>query len=482
MRVLVVGGGTAGLIAATILKKRFDFQVDLVKSDDIGIIGVGEGSTEHFQEFAQFIGLPQYELIKSTNATLKSGIMFENWGTKNYLHSVFNDFSQKSAQYPYLYAYQIAHNANISAKYLWDNMVNSWFLGREEEWAAFQFHFNTYKLNEYLENFATNMEINVFKDKIIDVLFYENGYIDKVVGEEKTYDYDFYIDATGFKKILIGRMGSSWNSFGDFLKMNSAITFQTDHDDEGSLNAWTSARAMDAGWMFKIPTWDHQGNGYIYDKNYIDEEGAKREVQKLTGKEFEIGRSFSFDPGHLDKVWIKNCVAIGLSSAFVEPLEATSIGTSIQQAFLLCHRLPNYSDKTIDQYNKDFSGIMENIRDFIALHYITNKSDTPFWKDNLESSIPESLGYRLEQWVHKMPIQDDFNGYSNYSLFGPDNFTMVLEGLEIFNRDSIRKEFYSLSKSQRDDASQKIQEALFHANTINKIPHKKFIQAIREYF
>jgi tryptophan halogenase len=408
--------------------------------------------------------------------------MFDGWGPKPYLHSVFNDFAEKAGQYPYLYAYQIAHNSsNITAKYLWDNMVNSWFLGREEEWAAYQFHFNTYKLNEYIANFATeNMGINIFDDKIVDVLFYENGYIDKIVGERSTYDYDFYIDATGFSRLLIGKMGASWKSFGQFLKMNSAITFQTPNNEE-NINVWTKAKAMDAGWMFSIPTWDHQGNGYIYDKNYIDEDSAKKEVETVLGRSVEIGKSFSFDPGHLDKVWINNCVAIGLSGSFVEPLEATSIGSSIQQAFLLSHRLTNYSDKTIDQYNKDFSGIMENIRDFIALHYVVDKGDTQFWIDNKDSEIPHSLGSKLEQWVHKMPIQDDFKEYSDYALFGADNFIMVLEGLEIFNRDSIKKEFYSLSKEQRDDAAQSIQNILLHNSTIKKMTHKKYIEAIREY-
>jgi hypothetical protein len=124
---------------------------------------------------------------------------------------------------------------------------------------------------------------------------------------------------------------------------------------------------------------------------------------------------------------------------------------------------------------------MENIRDFIALHYVVDKGDTQFWIDNKDSEIPHSLGSKLEQWVHKMPIQDDFKEYSDYALFGADNFIMVLEGLEIFNRDSIKKEFYSLSKEQRDDAAQSIQNILLHNSTIKKMTHKKYIEAIREY-
>ena len=219
--------------------------------------------------------------------------------------------------------------------------------------------------------------------------------------------------------------------------MKSAVVFPT--GDEENYNMWTLAKAMDYGWRFKIPVWGRHGNGYIFDSDYITAEQAKQELDIEFGKDVEIAKTFDFDPGAVDRAWIKNCVAIGLSGSFVEPLEASSIGTSIQQAFLLMHRLPNYNEKTIASYNKSFNDIMENIRDFIILHYLTKKDNTSFWKNASMISLPDSLQAKLELWRNKLPITEDFNSLSDYILFNASNHTMILSGLGLFNNKSIYK-------------------------------------------
>ena len=178
--------------------------------------------------------------------------------------------------------------------------------------------------------------------------------------------------------------------------------------------------------------------------------------------------------------WIKNCVAIGLTSAFVEPLEATSIGTSILQSFLLMHRLLGYDEKATKEYNRSFNSIMNNVRDFIALHYVTNRTDTPFWIDNQKNELPDSLGSKLEHWRNHMPIIEDFQDESRYHFFASPNYIMVLEGLDLFDRNSIRKEFLSLSPSIQKQASDVIRSEAEFSAAIKKIPHKKFVQYIRE--
>lgn len=480
MKILVVGGGTAGLVAATILKKGVNAQVDVVRSKEIGIVGVGEGSTEHFRDFLDFIGVSHYDVIRKTNATFKSGIMFENWNERPYLHSVHGAFTDKFAEYPYVYAHQIANGSHhLTPDNVWQNWINQWFLNREEEYAFYQMHFNTHMLNEFLVEVAERMGCNVFDDIVNDVVITPNGVIEKVVGEKREYDYDFYIDATGFKRLLIGRLGAEWESFSAYLKMNSAVTFQS--PNEGSnFNLWTLARGMDAGWMFRLPTWDHYGNGYIYNDQYIDEEQARQELSQYMGYEVEIGKRFSFDPGCLRNPWIGNCVAVGLASAFVEPLEATSIGTSILQSFILMQRILNHDQSSIDIYNKSFLSIMHNVRDFIALHYLTRRSDTPFWRDNQQGEIPPSLGEKLMRWQHHMPIIEDFQDESRYTFFTSHNFSMVLEGLDLFNQESIRKEFLSLSPAIQQRAANTVAEEAAFTASLKQIPHKKFIQIIRE--
>jgi tryptophan halogenase len=201
-KIAVVGGGTAGLVSALILKTRFpEFQIDLIHSKTIGTIGVGEGSTEHWKEFMNFVGISPYDLIKNCDATYKIGIMFENWDKETYFHSVQTPFSSKFGQYSYVYSKLLSEGAtskDLSTDVFWNNKVNVWFLGREEEHVANQYHFNTNKLAEYLTKVATSKGINFYDDEIDDVILGEDGSIDHLLGTKQKYQYDFYIDSTGF--------------------------------------------------------------------------------------------------------------------------------------------------------------------------------------------------------------------------------------------------------------------------------------------
>jgi len=477
--ILVAGAGTAGLVTALILRKKLNIQVDVVHSKTIGIIGVGEGSTEHWRDFMDFIGIDQQDLIRECDATYKCGIMFENWGDKNYLHSVAPPFNKKFAQYSYVYGRQIASNSPFVVSDISKNSnANPWFLENPKEFPFNQFHFNTNKLNDYLVKLATNMGINIIEDDISDVTIAEDGSIESVVGEKQTYSYDFYIDATGFKRPLIGKLGAKWSSYGKYLKMKSAIVFPT--PDEDNYNIWTLARAMDYGWLFRIPTWGRYGNGYIFDSDYITAEQAKAEVEKYFGRPIEVGKQINFDPGALDNVWIKNCCAVGLSASFVEPLEASSIGTSIQQAFILMHRITNYDQNVIDGYNKAITEILENIRDFVILHYQTKKTNTKFWKDCAKLEIPESLKSKLEMWRNKLPIQEDFSNLTSYALFTAANFILVMDGLDLFDRDSIKKEYEANPDLIKEDADLTIKNELLFEKSIPTITHKELIRRIRD--
>lgn len=478
--VAIIGGGTAGLIAATILRRRLNIKVDVIHSKNIGIIGVGEGSTEHFNEYLQFMNISPYDIIKHCDATYKAGIMFEDWGNKPYLHSILAKFDKKFSQYNYVYAKQVAEDANyFNYKSIWHNKINNWFLNRPEEVPFAQFHFNTYKLNQFLSNLAVSMGINVIEDDIQDVILDNEGSIKELIGEKnKKYEYDFYIDSTGFKRLLINKLGAQWQSYRKYLKMNSAITFQT--EDTDNYNLWTLAKAMDAGWLFRLPVWGRYGNGYIYDSDYITKEQAQKEVEQCFGHNIEIGKEFKFDPGCVDRAWIKNCCAIGISGSFVEPLEATSIGTSIQQSFLLMHRLSNYNDNTIKQYNKSFTNIMHNIRDFVILHYLTKKTDTKFWRDIARIELPETLKSKLEIWRHKLPIDEDFSDMSNYILFKASNHIVVLDGLDLFDRNSIKNEYDSNYDYVKLDANKTVEELHQFENSIKLMNHKDYLSFIRE--
>lgn len=478
-KISVIGGGTAGLVAGLILKTRFPrADINLIRSKKIGIIGVGEGSTEHWNEFMQYIGVPFQTVIRECDATFKCGIMFKGWTDRDYLHSIGPENEVKNGQYASVYGKLIGDrepNKSLNPSLSWESRIFESRLHNGPPWN--QYHFNTNKLNDFLTRVALEKNISIIDDEILEVMLDEYGYIDYLIGENSKYLSDFYVDSTGFKKLLISKLGAKWKSYSNYLKLNSAITFQTENNSE--YNMWTTAQAMEYGWMFKIPVWERNGNGYIFDKNYISPEQAKEEVEKFIGHEIEIGKTLEFDPGALDQTWINNCCAIGLSASFVEPLEATSIGTSIQQAFLLMHRLPNYDQNTIKKYNKDIDDILTNLRDFIILHYITKKNNTEFWKDVQHLPLPDSLTENLKKWRKNLPIADDFRGSSDYKLFFDAHHIQILAGLKLFDTDLIKKEYEMMHPAIKEIVENFIREKQTIEKITPSISHKQYIEYIR---
>lgn len=484
-KIAVVGGGTAGFIAALILKRRFDLQIDVIHSSKIGIIGVGEGSTEHFYDFVRAIGDNPCDVIRKTDATLKIGVMFENWTKDPYLHSNQNPFTQNFAQTKYYMEHLIAKNVkqkDLTFDNSWKNLIEKPYLDiinkKEKDAPSKQFHFNTFKLNEYLTNKAKELGVNIFDDEITDIKLNKEGEIDKLKGHKKTYNYDFYIDCTGFKKLLISKLGAKWQSYSKWLKMKAAIAFPTKDTDE--YNMWTLARAMDYGWMWRIPVWGRWGNGYVYDSDYINENQAQQEAEKYLGYKVDVARSVKFDPGALDKFWIKNCVAIGLSANFVEPLEATSIGSAIQQTFLLMHKLPLYDEKTISVYNNKCNNIMNNIRDFVILHYVVKKNNSQFWKDIQKIDLPDSLKENLKIWKHRLPIREDFSHLGQYVMFTESHWINVLHGLGLFDIKSIKKQAESKADYVKNIKIPEITKLIEQINKVPTIKHKQFLNIIRQ--
>jgi tryptophan halogenase len=485
MRICIVGSGTAGLASALIMKTRFpDYQVDIVCSKRIGIIGVGEGSTEHWTAFADFVGINTGEMIAKCNATMKIGIVFENWGVPPYMHSIQDGYNLVwNKKYPFIYGKLVSDeepSTKLSGEIFWDNKIQKWFLENNQTPVA-QYHFDTFKLNDYLTDIALNKGIAIYHDEIIDASLTDDGSIDQLISQDATYNYDFYIDCTGFKKFLISKLGAKWVSHKEYLKTNSAIVFQT--PDTDNYNMWSLARAMDYGWLFRTPVFGRWGNGYIYDSEFLTPEQAKAEVERVLGHEITIGQHITYDPGALDQAWIKNCCAIGLSSSFVEPLEASSIGASIQQCFMLMNRIVNYNQSSIEKYNESFRDIVENIRDFITLHFVCPRRDTAFWRKVAEVKLPTSLEQNLNIWKTHMPIEDDFEKISKSVLFKELHFIFILHGLQLFNSDKIKEEYVSIPSGTQEYAKQVISE-LTTTNSSNQehtITHKQMLEAIRNY-
>jgi hypothetical protein len=429
MKIAIVGGGTSGLVTALILKQdNPKFHIDLIESKKIGIIGVGEGSTEHWSTFMHHCNINLAELIEETDATFKYGINFVNWNGDNqrYIHSLSGELTVESQTgLKFLFADMIARG-EPSDNLVPDHVVNN--LHIKPYHGVNQFHFNTFKLNEYLHKLCEKRGIGIIEDDIAHVQLDEDGCVDYLLGKYHHY-YDFYVDSTGFGRIINQKsLGAQWISYSKYLPLNSAIAFPTERLED--IPSTTLSRSMDCGWLWRIPTQNRFGNGYVFCDRFITAEEAHREVEELYGKELEIAKHVKFDPGRLDKAWSKNCVAIGLSASFIEPLEATSIGCSIQQAFMLTNIIHSYDKRNTyaeDYYNHHFAELLDNILDFVALHYRCKRNDTAFWKYATSLPLPPGLEQRLEMYQYRYPDKGDF--LNHYNMFREANWIQVMHGL-----------------------------------------------------
>lgn len=436
--IIIVGGGNAAYISALILKTRFsDLKITIIKSEKIGTIGVGEGSTEQWSVFCDFVGINYLDLLKECSATFKYGVHFKNWTKNDYYHSISPPISVPYGDCLAYCGYFISKNylqKNTIQKVFRDNKIPLNF-----SQPTAQFHFDSNKLNSFLMTKCKNKGIIVKNDEIVDVSLKENGCIGSVLSENNKYVADFFIDCSGFKRILINKsLGVEWISYSDKLLMNNAITWQ--EKNEGDISNYTLCHAKNNGWMWRIPTQEKNAYGYIFCDRFCSIEDAKKEVGVV-----EIDKHIKFDPGKLEKFIHKNCLAVGLSSSFLEPMEATSIGFTIQQIFCFMHFAPS---KDYFSANKHMDMIFENMFNFVLLHYNISREDTDFWKYNKENyKNTKILNEISEIFEKRLPLINEIG--KPWTLFGSLNFIQIFHGLNLLNNENIKREYEFLDKKMK---------------------------------
>jgi tryptophan halogenase len=431
----IVGSGTAGLITSLILRQAFPFSsITNISSSKIGIVGVGEGSTEHWKMFMERCNIGVDELIRNTGATHKYGIRFENWTNKtpDYFHSIsggeevdawgvigeYLSFIENEK----LLTTQMGSIGLTQDKIIKENLHNN----------TNQYHFDTMMLNDFLVGVCFKRMIKFIDDEVSHLNINEKGNIESaVLNTGLEVAADIWIDATGFKRELMSQLDNkSWKSFSDELIVDSAIAFPTESDPNGKIRPYTRARAASSGWMWEIPTQSRRGNGYVYSSAHLSDDEAVEEARKISGYNIEPARSFRFDPGYYSEQWKGNCICVGLASSFVEPLEATSIGSTIIQAMHLAQYCSSFvpgSNKLVASYNTKMESMMLNIRDMIRLHYMSDRTDTEFWKDASSAPVSDSLQNILDLWSEKSPGHMDIP-FSTNLMFLTRHFVHVAQG------------------------------------------------------
>lgn len=468
--ICIVGGGNSGLMTALWFKKLFPYMsVLLIKSKNIGTIGVGEGSTEHWTVFANSVGINITELINECGATVKIGIKFENWHGDNtsYFHSVPEFLATMDPMTGAATSMMRLIGDNISSEKLhWDLPMQGYVKHPLSNY--YQWHFDSEKLNAFLEKKCTESGVSIVDAEITDVKLDQNGFIDSIIdNQNQSYSADLFIDSSGFKRILSSKLGAEWVNWSKYLPMNSAIAFQTPYEEQ--LPPYTLARAMNSGWNWRSPVQDRFGNGYVFSDQFTNETQALDEIQKYFKDPINIGRKINFVSGKINKAWIKNCISIGLSSNFVEPLEASSIASTVKQLQMMLGTIWNWSKDdvgTVKRYNLLFDDMMTNVLDFIQLHYFTKRNDTEFWRwCNNEITMTDFNKENLEvfktNFVNQMLLPED-GITGNFRIYDCLNWIQVMHGLRMFDTAKIKeiydRHFSHLRQADEQYASQADQE------------------------
>jgi len=441
-RVVIVGGGTAGWMAAAALSKTLGahLQIELIESDEIGTVGVGEATIPAIKNFHLLLELDEAEFIRTVSGTFKLGIEFENWGELG--ERYFHPFGPPGAD---SWAAQF-HHYWMKAKHLGEQRELRTFSVEAAMAAAkkfgnngerkinYAYHFDAGRYARFLRKFSENLGVRRTEGKVVGVASNSNtGFIESVTLESGlVISGDMFIDCSGFRGLLIEQeMQTGWEDWSHWLPCDRAVAVQTESVADPVPYTRSTARAC--GWQWRIPLQHRVGNGLVYASHYLDDDTAIRLLlDNVDGECLTEPRPIRFRTGRRLKQWNRNCLAIGLSSGFLEPLESTSIHM-IQNSIIRFIKLfpaGGIEPTEVEQFNHEAKAEAEFIRDFIILHYHVNRRvDSPFWIDCREMEVPDALAHRIRLFQASGKVFQDPG-----ELFAVQSWVAVMSGQGIVPR------------------------------------------------
>lgn len=465
--VLIVGGGTSGWMTAAYLRRALPAEVAItvVESDRVPTIGVGEATFSTIKLFFDYLGLEERDWMPECNATYKMAIRFSGWNAAG------RDFFHPFQRYETVDGFSIAEwwlrlhkdkpfdqacfsipqlcEARRSPRFLdgavFDPSVQHAFsrehidrqnmLGDHRIQYPYAYHFDAALLARFLMKRTIAAGVRHVLDDVTDVALTEDGSIAHVQTQKHgALGADLFIDCTGFAGLLINKaLGTPFISFNDTLLCDRAVAMQVPEDIEAEgIRPYTTATALSSGWVWNIPLYGRKGTGYVYSSRFRTPEEAEAELRAHLGPAADglKANHIRMRIGRSRESWVKNCVAIGLSSGFVEPLESTGIFFIQHGIEQLVTHFPDrsFAPSLLRSYNRGVAECIDGVRDFLTLHYYAStRADTPFWKATKEVTISPALAERLALWKHRLPdamsVNQAYHGFEAYS------YSVMLLGL-----------------------------------------------------
>lgn len=485
--IVIVGGGTAGWMAAAYLSKMVEgAKITLVESEEIGTVGVGEATIPYLRAFHVELGIDENEFMSATQATFKLGIEFVNWGQigDSYIHG-FGGLGQdvgniKFSQY-WLRQHQLGQAAPLEnyAINLAAARANKFIRARTDMpdsplgKIAHAFHFDAMLYAKFLRKYAQQMGVQRIEGKVVGATQRaDDGFIDELVFEDgRRLGGDLFIDCSGFRGLLIEQvLKTGYEDWSHWLPVDSAWAVPC--ESAGALLPYTRATAHEAGWQWRIGLQNRIGNGHVFSSRFTSAAAAAQTLMgNLDGKALAEPRLLKFTTGKRNKVWNKNVVALGLASGFMEPLESTSIHLVESTLVRLISLFPDrgFAAADMDEFNRQADFDYVTIRDFLIAHYkVTQRNDSEFWNHVRLMAVPDSLQARLDLFESKGRFFK--NGTE---LFADDSWFTVLFGQGLRPRgyhpllDSVGEERIEGFLAQVERITQKCVEAMpLHADYV----------------
>jgi len=457
MKIVIVGGGTAGWITAAMwVKYTKDYDITVIESTKIGIIGAGEGSTGALPWLIRDAwpdnSINEIDFLRKTKGTLKLGINLIDWkgdGTQIYSPFHGSPTDTKAVDTAFLGSILKYDRGDMASMHSWmlrDKLTTFRKDGTRivQGFQNHSYHFDGVEVGKFFKEWCIKRGVKHIDAEVENTVFDGRDYLQSIsLSNGESVESNFWFDCSGFARVLMSKTKNKWISYKEHLPCNTAIPFSTDVSSR-TVKFETEAYARDNGWSWKIPLQHRHGNGYVFCDGFTTEDKAIQELEKKLGHKVEPIKTIKFDPGRWDRVWYNNIVAVGLAQNFLEPLQATSIHTSIiSVANLIFHYLkgevPYFRD--VVEYNNSIAMMIDDYKDFIQMHYLTGRKDTPFWKfitNELKISdknhyLKNASRFRV---ITKMDIQNT-HGSAGYPLW-----SYILHNSDCYVEDIIKTELH----------------------------------------
>lgn len=494
-KIAVIGGGTAGWIAATLLNRhwhKLGIEVTLVESPEIGVIGVGEGSTPQMKSFFDDIGVAETQWMPECSATYKNGIKFKNWTNKDGYESYFHPFASKIDGFS---APIFMHNASMRRRgvdihahpdryYLAARLAEHNLAPVAPEHFPFDigygYHFDSVLLGKFLAKLGKSRGVKHIQAEVAQVQQHLNGDISGVMlADGRIIDADFFIDCTGFKAMLIGQtLNVPFISFQQNLFNDRAVAIPTGSDSK--IASQTVSTAMKFGWAWDIPLTKRTGNGYVYSSDFCSEEQAEIELRTKLGllNSDVPAKHLKMRVGRMARHWSNNVLAVGLSQGFIEPLEATALHFVIEtvNSFMQSYGAASFTNKHQDAFNQGLNNRFEGIRDYIVGHYrLNSRTDTEYWKANGNNQkLSADLVGIINCWLSGGDLSTEIESKKLTSYYPPYSWQCMFAGYGIF---PTLQQAASSSKSTQQFDLHEVDEFI-RRSSLNYPDHTQYLQQL----